>query len=301
MKKKEIRALSVGGGKGGIGKSCFAANMGMALARRGREVVLVDTDIEGPNLHTFVGINYPKQTLDDYLKSRVKSIDEIVLATPVPHLRLISSAGSILSLSGLNYPQRQRFFKSVMNIDADVIIFDIAAGSRMRVIDYFSIAPVMVIMLEPVPTALENAYGFLKNLFYRHLLRIFFTDKPTHQMILDVLGEKSSQTGRSLEELLGILDCRSHEKTELFRSFINSLDRIYLVVNKVRSKEQREVVDRFARVVKRYLMLNLRSGGYLPLEPDMDKSIISRTPFIMQYPESDYAKAMDDVILNLSF
>jgi len=46
-------------------------------------------------------------------------------------------------------------------------------------------------------------------------------------------------------------------------------------------------------------MLNLRFGGHLPLEPDMDKSIIARTPFIAQHPDSAYAKAMDSIILNL--
>jgi len=98
----------------------------------------------------------------------------------------------------------------------------------------------MVIMLEPVPTALENAYGFLKNLLYRHLLRIFFTDKRPHEMILNVLGEKSSRTGQSIEELLAVLDRRSHEKTESFTSFLASLSHIYVVINKVRSKEQQE-------------------------------------------------------------
>jgi len=39
------------------------------LSRQGRQVVLIDTDIEAPNLHTFVGINYPRRTLDDYLNS----------------------------------------------------------------------------------------------------------------------------------------------------------------------------------------------------------------------------------------
>ncbi|MBN1576548.1 MAG: P-loop NTPase [Chitinispirillaceae bacterium] len=293
------RALSVGGGKGGIGKSCFSANIGIALSRQGRRVVLVDTDIEAPNLHTFVGITYPQRTLDDYLNSMVMGIEEIVLPTPVPRLRLISSAGSGLSLSGPNYPQRQRFFRAVMGLDADTIIFDVAAGARMRVIDYFSIAPIMVIILEPIPTALENAYGFLKNLLYRHLLRIFYTDKPTHRMILDVLGEKSSRAGQSVEALLAVLDRRSHEKTETFSSFIASLNHIYVVINRVRSKEQEEIIDRFARVVKRYLMLNLRFGGFLPFEPDMDKSIIARTPFIMQFPDSPYAKAMESIILNL--
>lgn len=293
------RAISVGGGKGGVGKSCFSANLGIALARRGRRVILVDTDIEAPNLHTFVGINYPRHTLDDYLNDTCKTIHEIVLDTPVPRLQLISSAGSILSLSGIHYPERQRFFRAVMNLDCDIILFDVAAGTRMRIIDYFSLAPVMVIVVEPVPTSLENAYVFLKNLLYRHLLRIFYSDKQTYRLILDVLGDKRSQNSLSLEELLHTLEDRSREKTERFRQFISSLNNIHIVLNKVRAGEHNEIINRFTRVVKRYLTLDLKYGGGLPFEVAMDQSIIARTPFVTQFPESPYARAIDDVILNL--
>jgi flagellar biosynthesis protein FlhG len=293
------RAISVGGGKGGIGKSCFASNLAIALTMQGRRVILVDTDIEAPNLHTFVGINYPKLTLDDYLDSSVKSINDIVLDTPIPKLQLISSAGSIMSLSGLKYLQRQRFFKAVTQLDTDVVIFDVAAGTNTRVVDYFSLAPTMVIMIEPVPTSMENAYMFLKNLMYRHLLRIFYSDKPTSKMILSMLGEKRVQTGQSLEELLLLLEQRSPKPTAEFRSFLASLNSIFLVINRVRTNEQLAIVDRFARVVKRYLMLDLHDGGGLPFEPDMDSSIIARTPFIIQHPKGKYAQQMEKIAVNL--
>lgn len=299
MSTREKRALSIGGGKGGIGKSCLVANLGAELSSSGRRVILVDTDIEAPNLHTFVGIPYPKLTLDDYFTTAHTRLEDIVLPTPVHNLHLISSAGSRYALSGIPYQQRQRFVKAVMNLDADVIIFDVAAGTRMRVIDYYSIAPVMVIVIEPLPTAIENAYAFLKNLFYRHLLRIFYTDKPMHKFILQTLGEKGGGAAQSLESLLAVLNNHSPEKTERFKAFLHSFSQLYIVINKVRSKESLEVVDRFARVVKRYLMLNLHVGGHLPFEMDMDTSIMHRTPYVVLHPQSGYTQSIRDIIMNL--
>lgn len=299
MNEQKPRTLSVGGCKGGIGKSSFVANIGMALSQSGKRVVLVDTDIEAPNLHTFVGINYPQKTIDDFIKHSMTGLEDIVLQTPVPNLQLISSVRSIYSLTGINYQQRHRFFSAIKKLDADVVIFDIAAGSRMRVIDYFSVAPVMVMMIEPIPTSLENAYGFLKNLYYRYLLRMFYHDRTTHKMILDVLGDKRSQIDQSIDELLKMLDQRSHEKIEAFRLFISSLNNVYLVLNKAKTHEQKEVLHRFSRVVKRYLMLNLRIGGCLPFEPDMDRSITARTPFIMQYPESNFSESIHKIVMTL--
>ena len=42
---------SVGGGKGGIGKSVATVNIGCALALGGKKVILVDADLGGANLH----------------------------------------------------------------------------------------------------------------------------------------------------------------------------------------------------------------------------------------------------------
>jgi ATP-binding protein involved in chromosome partitioning len=48
--------LLVFSGKGGVGKSTVAANLGLALSKQGQQVGLIDIDIHGPNLAKMLGV-----------------------------------------------------------------------------------------------------------------------------------------------------------------------------------------------------------------------------------------------------
>lgn len=49
--------IAVGAGKGGVGKSTVALNLGVGLARRGHSVGLMDGDIYGPSLPTMLNLH----------------------------------------------------------------------------------------------------------------------------------------------------------------------------------------------------------------------------------------------------
>ncbi len=88
---------SIGGGKGGIGKTLLTAALGWQLARMGKRVVMVDADLGGANLHTCLGLPNPTLTLADFIRRRTERIEDVAAETGTPGLRLISGAsgGSI--------------------------------------------------------------------------------------------------------------------------------------------------------------------------------------------------------------
>ena len=61
----KTRVLLVSSGKGGVGKSSVTVNLGLALARRGRHVAVVDADVWGFSIPAMLGIEHPPTLVDN--------------------------------------------------------------------------------------------------------------------------------------------------------------------------------------------------------------------------------------------
>lgn len=212
--KKKV--MAVASGKGGVGKSIVVANLGVVLGAKGMRTVLVDADLGAANLHTILGVKSPEKTLRDFVDKTTDSLEHVLITTPYANVRLLSSASDILSLVFPNYKERMRLMRALQKLDADLLIFDIAAGTHQRATDFFAMADTGVIILEPVPTSLENAFSFLKNLLTRALLRYFYHDKEMAALVLDSLDPKKAGTVLSFNELLDICEKKSPAKSFRF-------------------------------------------------------------------------------------
>src|SRR3954464_3288638 len=84
------RVIAVGGGRGGVGKSLVASNLAVYFAQLGKQVVLVDADPTGSNLHTQFGLTAASRDVDLEVETPA-AIEKSLVATAVPGLRLLPS------------------------------------------------------------------------------------------------------------------------------------------------------------------------------------------------------------------
>ena len=154
------RVFVVSGGKGGLGKTVLAANLGVYLASVGRRALLVDADPQGANAHTLVGV-------PGSLARRSREPIE----TPVPGLRLLHT-GADEGLSGLRRKKSTRaLFDELLAFPGiDYAVVDLGTATSRAAIAAMLRASTPILVTLPEPTALESTYRVIARAFLARLL-----------------------------------------------------------------------------------------------------------------------------------
>ncbi len=285
------RIIAVGGGKGGIGKSMISANLGIELARRGKRVVMVDADLGGANLHTTLGIDVPKRTLTDFIERRVSRIDEVVTPTGIANLSLISGALDHLDAANPRYAQKMRFLRHVQQMDVDYAILDLGAGTHINVLDFFLVSDHGVLVLVPEPTAVENAYRFVKAAFWRRMrnvAQVFGYDA----LIQAVMASGSYKSPVDL--ISSVADRDPEAAANLTRQLASFRPR--LVVNQTRTPQEGEIGRAVVAAWRKYFGLEMDYLGHIPHDGEMWRTVRARRPLLVERPEADSARAFGSIV-----
>ena len=155
------RLISLVSGKGGVGKSNIAANLGLCLAKAGHSAVLIDADLALANLDILFDIP-PGLNLSHLLKTTHNPADVITEITP--GLRLVPGASGLASLADLSDFQRARlisFFEQLQG-SADFLIIDASAGISANVLSFSAAADDVLVVTTPEPPAITDAYAVIK-------------------------------------------------------------------------------------------------------------------------------------------
>ena len=288
---------AIGGGKGGIGKSVIAANLSIALSERGKEVIAVDGDLGGANLHNLFGIIYPPKTLDDFIRKEVTDIRDVLIDTEIPHLKLISGALDIVNMSNPKYMLQQRVIRHIRSLEADYVILDLGAGMSYPVLDFFLISEQGIFVVTPEPTSLENAYRFLRGVFFRKLRKLANQDEV--KKIIELAMDRGNPQGiRTPFDLLERVE-ETDSQTGIFLKEQIRQFRPQLIVNQVRDHKQGQLGFSVQSVCRKYFGIELDYLGFVSYDHNVYLSVQKRSPFIVTYPASEAARCIRDIASHL--
>ncbi|MEM4407386.1 MAG: MinD/ParA family protein [Candidatus Caldarchaeum sp.] len=161
-----MKTFAITSGKGGVGKTNLAVNLGIALAQRKKRVVLFDADLGLANVDVVLGARAP-YTLQHVLVGE-KTIPEIVTHGPCG-LKFIAGGSGIESLVNLSGPQLDRFLSEVLELESqtDILIFDTGAGVDENVMTFLEASDEVLLVATPDPASITDAYATAKLHFAR--------------------------------------------------------------------------------------------------------------------------------------
>jgi flagellar biosynthesis protein FlhG len=282
------RVWAVGGGKGGIGKSFLAANLAAAAARSGRPTILVDADLGGANLHTCLGVRgVPRSNLGDYLDCRLSDLEQAAVDTAIPRLRLVPGVLGRIGALETSPPQRQRLLKAIRELPAEVVIVDLAAGVERSTLDLFLVSEQSFVVTTPEPTAIENAYAFLRAAIFRRLAALV-SGSPLAELLddaLDARGERGVLTPGDL--LAGVAEHDAGEAERLRAAL--AAHRPRLIVNQVRAQDEVKLGFSIRSVCRKHFGIDLDYVGYVSFDDYVWRSVKERRPLVVSHPNSDGA------------
>ncbi|MTI80416.1 MAG: MinD/ParA family protein [Firmicutes bacterium] len=160
------KVLAVGSGKGGVGKTTFSINLALALSSCNQRVVLMDADIGMANVEILLGVR-STNNLADVIQGYC-TLSQILVEGP-GGIQVLPGFSGMDSLTTLDSMQFNRIISGFAELEdnCDILILDTGAGLADSVLKFLESADEIILVSNPEPHALMDAYALTKVLAQR--------------------------------------------------------------------------------------------------------------------------------------
>ena len=224
-------------------------------------------------------------------------VDAIIEALSV---RTYTTIEEISRKTGFSWKTIWRWLKLIRHIrtfESKRIIVDIGTGASYNCIDFFLLSNPGILVINPEPTSIENAYYFLKSCILR-LLKMYINHYQIQDLVKKV-AEQIQDTSRSIYSFLSEIISQDKQYADLLFRALKRF-RPCLIVNKARTDKDRMLGHSIVNVVQKYLVIDLDFLGSVPMDESVHTSLQSRKPYIHMNPDSDVSAALRDIAEKLT-
>jgi flagellar biosynthesis protein FlhG len=290
--RRARRLIAVGGGRGGVGKTLLTVNLGVYFAQLGREVVVVDADPFGSNLHAMLGLETAPLPPAD--QSEEDSLP--LVTTTVPGLRLLPIAYDPMTATPIRPSRGAHLVKQLQALEADYLIVNLGASTTSSTLDVFLHADLGIAVTAPEPHAIETTYRFCRSLYLRSLRRALMKERFKLRLVEKVVT--------SLPPLAAAPDIIAEIKRYddgVATIAAQEMGRVTprLVVGQTRLKSDLEIGPAMSAVSERFLGMPLDYLGHIEHDDAVWLTVRRRQPLLIDSPTSKSARNIERVARRL--
>lgn len=153
------KVIVITSGKGGVGKTTTAINLGAAINYFNEDVLIIDGNLSTPNVG--IHLNSPEVPVNlNHVLSKKAEVFEAIYE----HESGIKIMPSSLSISELNKikPKKMKDFKEDFKNSSDYVIVDSAAGLGDEAVSIIDMADELILVTNPEMPAITDALKTIK-------------------------------------------------------------------------------------------------------------------------------------------
>lgn len=291
--------IVVGGGKGGVGKTCFAANLSVEIARKGWRVILVDADLGCSNLETVLGVHAESRLDDFFYQKGTKDLSLIVCDTQYDDLRFVPGTTGLLDVANPKFQQKVALIRELRKLEADLVVIDLDAGAHLNTLDFFLLTETKgVLVITAEKTSIDNAFKFLRSALFRKIERYYRS--PEVAILL-----RRNETIRDFIDSILETDMFDEQTKEKICGEIVSIARSVkpnIVVNRARNAYEAQIASNIlAKYARQYLMIEPEKLGHVLFDKIVPDSVNSGVPFIVSHPRQKISMCISDIANRLGY
>jgi flagellar biosynthesis protein FlhG len=164
--RRNAKVIAITGGKGGVGKTLTAVNLGAALAGLGRSTMLLDADLGMANVDVLLGLR-ARLNLEHVVNGEC-GLEDVVLNAP-SGLKIVPASSGSFNMATLGRAQHAGLIHAFSQLlePLDVLLVDTGAGVGDGVVTFAEAAQRIVVLVCDEPASLTDAYGLIKVLTRR--------------------------------------------------------------------------------------------------------------------------------------
>ncbi|WP_229593268.1 MinD/ParA family protein [Pseudodesulfovibrio sediminis] len=172
MNNNNTLSLAIMSGKGGVGKTNIALNLGYALHQAKMKAILMDCDLGLANLDVLLGIS-PERNLRDLLQTGVNAEDVVVAIEN--GFDMLPATSGIPELVEMDEDMQDILFKKLVLLAGsyDFLMLDLGAGISHTVLSFAELSQLRIVVVTPEPTSMTDSYAMIKVLVTQHQVKDF--------------------------------------------------------------------------------------------------------------------------------
>jgi MinD-like ATPase involved in chromosome partitioning or flagellar assembly len=322
-----MRILPVSSGKGGVGKTTFALNFALALAKTSK-TILLDLDTGTSSLRNFLDIKVSKDLFHFLKKGLPLQECREVLPRQMDPDRAFANFSFIASPHGFVHDMvnfspevKEKLIAGINSLQADYLVIDMKAGLDHNVLDFLPLSNSGILLFTPrLKAATFTAAAMAKAILFRMLGIMLHSpllqerfrrvpddpQAPFFKRLCDFLESDGDGSDRNLDDLIGEAAAQFPQDNFLrvFRYYVENY-KVYYVLNQFNS-----VAESVENSIKPFVEEIFRSAssrvsfhnlGWVAEDEQVRRSTESGVPYLVRrhYQKTRVAAPGSDVDVQL--